>query len=45
MLKMADAIYMLQGWENSIGANREYGYAMGASIKIIYESEEAKKNE
>ena len=45
MLKMADAIYMLQGWQGSIGANREYGYAMGAGMKIMYESEEAKKNE
>ena len=33
-LSMCDAIYMLKGWENSRGANREYGYAL-ATDKII----------
>lgn len=33
-LSMCDAIYMLKGWENSRGANREYGYAL-AKDKII----------
>ena len=34
MLKSCDAIYMLKGWKNSRGANREYGYALGAELEI-----------
>lgn len=34
MLDMCDAIYMLDGWQQSCGANREYGYAL-AKDKII----------
>ena len=34
MLDMADAIYMLEGWEKSKGACIEYGYAM-AKGKVI----------
>lgn len=37
LLKMADAIYMLDGWEQSRGANREYGYALGKGLKICKE--------
>ena len=37
MLDMCDAIYMLPGWENSRGANREYGYALGKGIIILEE--------
>ena len=36
MLEMCDGIVMLDGWRNSIGANREYGYALGAEMEIIY---------
>lgn len=36
MLKMCDAICFLDGWEKSLGANREYGYAL-ASGKEIFE--------
>lgn len=35
LLDMADAIYMLKGWEKSCGANREYGYAL-ATDKVIW---------
>lgn len=35
LLKMADAIYMLDGWEQSRGANREYGYALGMGYKVM----------
>ena len=37
MLDMCDSIYMLQGWENSCGANREYGYAMAKDMIIMHE--------
>lgn len=39
MLDMCDAIYMIDGWENSCGANRELGYAIAKDIKIIYEKD------
>lgn len=39
LLKVCDAIYMLKNWQESRGANREFGYAMGAGLKIIYEEE------
>lgn len=39
LLDMADAIYMLKGWENSKGANREYGYALGSDKKIVFEED------
>ena len=34
LLDLCDAIYMLPGWEESRGANQEYGYAL-AKDKII----------
>lgn len=37
MLDMCDSIYMLRGWSNSCGANREYGYAMAMDKTIIHE--------
>ena len=39
MLDMCDAIYMLNGWEESRGANREYGYAIAKGKEVIFESE------
>lgn len=39
MLDMADAIYMMPGWKSSMGANREYGYAIAKGLAII-DSEE-----
>lgn len=39
LLDMADTIYMLRGWENSKGANREYGYALGRDKNIVYEED------
>ena len=40
MLDMCNAIYMLNGWEESRGANREYGYAIAKGKEVILESEE-----
>ena len=37
LLEMCDTIYMLKGWENSRGANREYGYALGKEMIIMFE--------
>ena len=37
MLGMCDSIYMLKGWESSKGSNREYGYAVGKDLSIIFE--------
>lgn len=37
MLRAADAIYMLDGWQKSLGANRELGFAMGLGLNIFYE--------
>lgn len=33
LLKMADIIYMMEGWENSKGAIIEYGYALSHEIQ------------
>ena len=37
LLSFCDAIYMLPGWQQSRGANREYGYALGAGKTILEE--------
>lgn len=37
LLDMCDAIYMLKGWEDSKGANREYGYALAKGNAIYFE--------
>ena len=36
-LDTADAIVMFGDWEESRGANRELGYALGKGIKVYYE--------
>lgn len=36
---MADIIYMLKGWENSLGSCREHVIASFRKKKIIYEDE------
>lgn len=43
LLSMCDAIYMLDGWETSCGANREYGYAMGKGMEILSDKTEIEK--
>lgn len=37
LLDMAEAIYMLDGWEQSRGANREYGYALAKGYPVLKE--------
>lgn len=35
LLNMCSSIYMLEGWEKSRGANREYGYALAKGMRIL----------
>lgn len=37
MLHACDAIHMLKGWEESVGANIEYDLAIQAEKKIFFE--------
>ena len=37
MLDMADAIFMIDGWEKSCGASLDYGYALAKDMKIMHE--------
>ncbi len=37
LLDLADAVYLLKGWELSKGANQEYGYAMAKDLLILKE--------
>ena len=37
LLDRCDTIYMLEGWRQSKGANREYGYALAKDMTIIKE--------
>lgn len=40
MVEQADAIYMLKGWEQSLGARAEFDYAVSQAKEIIYERAE-----
>ena len=35
LLEECDTVVLLPGWEQSCGANREYGYAMAREMNII----------
>lgn len=35
LMDMCNVLYQLNGWENSKGANREYGYALGKDMYIV----------
>ena len=39
MIDRADAVLMLEGWEDSRGACREWGYAMALDKLIVNDSE------
>ena len=39
MLDMCESIFMIQGWDKSCGANREYGYALAKDMIIMFEKE------
>lgn len=44
LLDLCNAVYMLAGWQQSLGANREYGYALAKGL-IIWEEQIGGKNE
>lgn len=37
LLGMCEGIYMLKGWEDSKGSNREYGYALAKGKTFYFE--------
>lgn len=42
LLDKCDAILMLAGWEESLGANRELGYALGQEKIILYDEDKVR---
>lgn len=42
LLKHCDTIYLLPGWRDSCGCNREYGYALAAGMTVIDVEQEVK---
>lgn len=39
LIDWAHTIFMMHGWQQSCGANRELGYALGTSKDVMYEDE------
>lgn len=39
-IDVCDAVYMMEGWENSPGARAEHEYAINSAKQLIYESVE-----
>ena len=39
MLEECNAIYMLKGWQQSCGANREYGFAIAKGMGVMFEED------
>jgi hypothetical protein len=37
LIDQADELYFIKGWEESRGANQEYGYAFASGKKIIFQ--------
>lgn len=37
LMDMCRYVYFLRGWEKSLGANREYGYALAKEKYIVFE--------
>lgn len=40
LVAMCESIYMMKGWENSLGCNREYGYAIARCMNLIFQKDE-----
>ena len=43
LMDMCGAIYMMEGWQQSLGANREYGYACGKDMLILKYTDEVEQ--
>lgn len=43
LIDIADAVFMLDTWKDSIGANREYGYALGCDKLICFQKDFEKR--
>lgn len=39
LIGMCNTVYLLNGWQDSKGANREYGYAVGTGKTILFEKD------
>lgn len=37
LVEVCDTIYLLRGWERSLGCRQEYGYAMAKGMRVIKE--------
>lgn len=37
LMKNCDCIYLLKGWQTSVGCNQEYGYATAKGMICLYE--------
>ncbi|RAP70321.1 hypothetical protein ACZ87_02877 [Candidatus Erwinia dacicola] len=44
MLRCADAVYMLAGWEESAGARAEYALAQKLALKVFFQDEKDVNN-
>lgn len=40
LLAMCESIYMMKGWNKSLGCNREYGYAIARNMNVIFQQYE-----
>ncbi|MBR9935976.1 DUF4406 domain-containing protein [Oscillospiraceae bacterium Marseille-Q3528] len=40
LLRECDGICMLKGWQQSCGANREYGFALAERMGVMFEEDE-----
>ncbi|AIJ07342.1 DUF4406 domain-containing protein [Edwardsiella anguillarum] len=45
MLRCADAIFMLPGWQNSAGAKAEFALAKKLNLEIIHQTTKAASND
>lgn len=40
LINMCESIYMMKGWDKSLGCNREYGYAIARNMNMIFQQYE-----
>lgn len=39
LINMCESIYMMKGWDKSLGCNREYGYAIARKMNVIFQQD------